>query len=234
MKINKSEDFLMKVYNVAIDGPAGAGKSTVARMAAKELGFVYVDTGAMYRALALAFFRRGITAGEKERVLEVLPELNVNIAYQDGEQIVFLNGEDVTSLLRTQEIGNLASDFAPLVPVREKLRSLQQELAARTSVIMDGRDIGTVVLPGAEVKIFLTADASVRADRRVKELCERGISCDREEILNEIRSRDLQDEQRENSPLKKADDAILLDASALSAEEVAKKIVELVRIRCAL
>lgn len=224
----------MRVYNVAIDGPAGAGKSTVARMAAKELGFVYVDTGAMYRALALAFFRRGIKPEEEERVLEVLPELSVNIAYQDGEQKVHLNGEDVTSLLRTQEIGNLASAFAPLPPVREKLCFLQKELAARTSVIMDGRDIGTVVLPNAEVKIFLTADASVRADRRVKELCERGVSCDREEILSEIRSRDLQDEQRENSPLKKADDAVLLDASTLSAEEVTKKIVELVKGRCAL
>lgn len=234
MKINKSEDFLMKVYNVAIDGPAGAGKSTVARMAAKELGFVYVDTGAMYRALALAFFRRGIKPEEKERVLEVLPEFNVNIAYQDGEQIVFLNGEDVTSLLRTQEIGNLASDFAPLAPVRKKLRSLQQELAARTSVVMDGRDIGTIVLPEAEVKIFLTADAKVRAARRFKELCERGVSCDEGEILKEILARDLQDEQRENSPLTRAEDAILVDASSLSAKEVAEKIVELVKERCAL
>lgn len=224
----------MKVYNVAIDGPAGAGKSTVARMAAKELGFVYVDTGAMYRALALAFSRSGIKPDEKERVLKAIPDIHVTIAYQDGEQIVFLNGEDVTSYLRTQEIGNLASAFAPLLPVREKLRLLQQELAARTSVIMDGRDIGTIVLPDADVKIFLTADAKVRAARRFKELCERGVSCDKNEILEEILARDLQDEQRENSPLKKAEDAIVLDASLLSAQEVTEKIVSLVKSRCAL
>jgi len=224
----------MKVYNVAIDGPAGAGKSTVARMAAKELGFVYVDTGAMYRALALAFSRSGIKPDEKERVLKAIPDIHVTIAYQDGEQIVFLNGEDVTSYLRTQEIGNLASAFAPLLPVREKLRLLQQELAARTSVIMDGRDIGTIVLPDADVKIFLTADAKVRAARRFKELCERGVSCDKNEILEEILARDLQDEQRENSPLKKAEDAVVLDASLLSAQEVTEKIVSLVKSRCAL
>lgn len=224
----------MKVYNVAIDGPAGAGKSTAARMAAKELGFVYVDTGAMYRALALAFSRSGIKPDEKERVLKAIPDIHVTIAYQDGEQIVFLNGEDVTSYLRTQEIGNLASAFAPLLPVREKLRLLQQELAARTSVIMDGRDIGTIVLPDADVKIFLTADAKVRADRRFKELCERGVSCDKNEILEEILARDLQDEQRENSPLKKAEDAVVLDASLLSVQEVTEKIVSLVKSRCAL
>lgn len=224
----------MKVYNVAIDGPAGAGKSTAARMAAKELGFVYVDTGAMYRALALAFSRSGIKPDEKERVLKAIPDIHVTIAYQDGEQIVFLNGEDVTSYLRTQEIGNLASAFAPLLPVREKLRLLQQELAARTSVIMDGRDIGTIVLPDADVKIFLTADAKVRAARRFKELCERDVSCDENEILEEILARDLQDEQRENSPLKKAEDAVVLDASLLSAQEVTEKIVSLVKSRCAL
>lgn len=224
----------MKVYNVAIDGPAGAGKSTAARMAAKELGFVYVDTGAMYRALALAFSRSGIKPDEKERVLKAIPDIHVTIAYQDGEQIVFLNSEDVTSYLRTQEIGNLASAFAPLLPVREKLRLLQQELAGRTSVIMDGRDIGTIVLPDADVKIFLTADAKVRAARRFKELCERGVSCDENEILKEILARDLQDEQRENSPLKKAEDAVVLDASLLSAQEVTEKIVSLVKSRCAL
>lgn len=223
----------MKVYNVAIDGPAGAGKSTIAKMAAKELGFVYVDTGAMYRALALYFLRQGIKPNETEKIKEVLPSVSVTIKYQDGEQIVLLNGENVNAFLRTQEVGDMASAVSPLAPVREKLLSLQRELAKGTSVIMDGRDIGTTVLPQADLKIYLTADAEIRAERRYKELKERGTECDREEILREIILRDKQDMTREISPLKKAEDAKLVDASSLTAEEVKNVIVSMIRQRCA-
>lgn len=223
----------MKVYNVAIDGPAGAGKSTIAKMAAKELGFVYVDTGAMYRALALYFLRQGIKPDETEKIKEALPSVSVTIKYQDGEQIVLLNGENVNAFLRTQEVGDMASAVSPLAPVREKLLSLQRELAKGTSVIMDGRDIGTTVLPQADLKIYLTADAEIRAERRYKELKERGTECDREEILREIILRDKQDMTREISPLKKAEDAKLVDASSLTAEEVKNVIVSMIRQRCA-
>lgn len=224
----------MEVYNVAIDGPAGAGKSTVAKMAARALGFVYVDTGAMYRALALYFIRMGIAPDETARIEKALPGVDVTIAHQDGEQVVLLDGENVNGFLRTQEVGDMASQISPLPAVREKLSFLQKQLAKRTSVIMDGRDIGTVVLPDADVKIYLTADAGVRADRRVQELLEKGEACDRNEILEEILARDERDMSREVSPLKAAEDAILLDASNLTADEVAGKIVALVREGCKL
>lgn len=222
----------MKVYNVAIDGPAGAGKSTIAKMAAGELGFVYVDTGAMYRALALYFLRCGIKPEETEKIREALPSVSVTIKYQDGEQVVLLNGENVNAFLRAPEVSDMASAVSPLAPVREKLLSLQRELAKGTSVIMDGRDIGTVVLPQADVKIYLTADAQVRADRRYRELKERGTECDREEILSGILLRDKQDMTREISPLKKAEDAKLVDASKLTAEEVKDVVVSLIRTGC--
>lgn len=222
----------MKVYNVAIDGPAGAGKSTIAKMAAAALGFVYVDTGAMYRALALYFLRRGIKAEETGRIQEALPGLSVTIEYRDGKQVVLLDGEDVNAFIRTQEVGRMASLISSLPAVRQKLLSLQRELAERTSVIMDGRDIGTTVLPNADVKIYLTADAAVRAGRRLKELEEKGIACDAEEILREILARDEQDMSREISPLKKAEDAVVVDASDLTADEVAETVVSLIRRGC--
>lgn len=222
----------MKVYNVAIDGPAGAGKSTVAKMAAAALGFIYVDTGAMYRALALYFIRHGIKAEETARIGEALPTLDVSIEYRDGEQVVLLDRENVNAFIRTQEVGQMASLISPLPAVREKLLFLQRGLAERTSVIMDGRDIGTMVLPDADVKIYLTADAQVRAGRRLKELEAKGESCEREEILREIVARDEQDMSREVSPLRKAQDAVVVDASNLTAQEVADRIVSLVRERC--
>ncbi len=222
----------MNVYNVAIDGPAGAGKSTIAKMAAERLGFVYVDTGAMYRALALYFVRLGIKPEEKEKIKQALPALHITLTHQDGEQVVLLDGENVNDFIRTQEVGSMASCISPLPAVREKLLFLQRELAKRTSVIMDGRDIGTVVLPDADIKIYLTADPGVRAKRRCLELEAKGEACDEEEILREIIARDEQDMTREISPLKKAEDAVVLDASKLTAEEVTERLVALIRERC--
>ena len=217
----------MKVYNIAIDGPAGAGKSTIAKLAAKELGFVYVDTGAMYRALGLYFLRNGIHAEETERIEKALQQAEVTIRYVDGEQVVLLNGENVNGLIRTEEVGKITSAISPLVQVREKLLQLQRKLASETSVIMDGRDIGTIVLPEADLKIYLTADAGVRAERRYKELLERGEPCDKTEIERDILLRDRQDMTRAVSPLKKAEDAILVDASYLTIEQVKNRIREL-------
>lgn len=222
----------MNVYNVAIDGPAGAGKSTIAKMAAERLGFVYVDTGAMYRALALYFVRLGIKPQEKEKIKQALPALHITLTYQDGKQVVLLDGENVNDFIRTQEVGSMASRISPLPAVREKLLFLQRELAKRTSVIMDGRDIGTIVLPDADIKIYLTADPGVRAKRRCLELEAKGEECDEEEILREIIARDEQDMTREISPLKKAEDAVVLDASKLTAEEVTERLVALIRERC--
>lgn len=222
----------MKVYNVAIDGPAGAGKSTIAKMAAKKLGFVYVDTGAMYRALALHFIRLGIEPKEQEKIEKELPALDITLTHQGGEQVVLLDGENVNDFIRTQEVGSMASSISPLPAVREKLLFLQRELAKRTSVIMDGRDIGTIVLPDADIKIYLTADAKVRAKRRCLELEAKGEACDAQEILREIIARDEQDMTRKVSPLKKAKDAVVLDASELTAEEVTERLVALIRERC--
>ncbi len=222
----------MNVYNVAIDGPAGAGKSTIAKMVAERLGFVYVDTGAMYRALALYFVRLGIKPQEKEKIKQALPALHITLTYQDGKQVVLLDGENVNDFIRTQEVGSMASRISPLPAVREKLLFLQRELAKRTSVIMDGRDIGTIVLPDADIKIYLTADPGVRAKRRCLELEAKGEECDEEEILREIIARDEQDMTREISPLKKAEDAVVLDASKLTAEEVTERLVALIRERC--
>lgn len=222
----------MKVYNIAIDGPAGAGKSTIAKLAAKELGFVYVDTGAMYRALGLHFLRNRIQPEETGKISKALEQAEVTIRYADGEQIVLLNGENVNGLIRTEEVGRLTSATSVLVPVREKLLQLQRKLAAQTSVIMDGRDIGTTVLPDADLKIYLTADAGVRAERRYRELLERGEACDKMEIERDIIQRDRQDMTRAVSPLKKAEDAVLVDASFLTIEQVKNKILELFYEKC--
>ena len=217
------------MYNIAIDGPAGAGKSTIAKMAAKKLDFIYVDTGAMYRAMALYFLRREIDAKDEKKIAETCEHINVTIAYQEGEQQVLLNGENVNAFIRTEEVSMMTSNTSKYPAVREKLLYLQRELAAANNVIMDGRDIGTCVLPDAELKIYLTASASERAKRRYLEQKERGVESDLAQIERDIIARDEQDMNREIAPLKQADDAIYLDTSDMTIEEVVTKIVSLVQ-----
>ena len=215
------------MYNIAIDGPAGAGKSTIAKMAAKKLDFIYVDTGAMYRAMALYFLRREIDAKDEKKIAEACEHINVTIAYQEGEQQVLLNGENVNAFIRTEEVSMMTSNTSKYPAVREKLLYLQRELAAANNVIMDGRDIGTCVLPDAELKIYLTASASERAKRRYLEQKERGVESDLAQIERDIIARDEQDMNREIAPLKQAEDAIYLDTSDMTIEEVVTKIVSL-------
>lgn len=217
------------MYNIAIDGPAGAGKSTIAKMAAKKLDFIYVDTGAMYRAMALYFLRREIDAKDEKKIAEACEHINVTIAYQEGEQQVLLNGENVNAFIRTEEVSMMTSNTSKYPAVREKLLYLQRELAAANNVIMDGRDIGTCVLPDAELKIYLTASASERAKRRYLEQKERGVESDLAQIERDIIARDEQDMNREIAPLKQAEDAIYLDTSDMTIEEVVTKIVSLVQ-----
>ncbi len=217
------------MYNIAIDGPAGAGKSTIAKMAAKKLDFIYVDTGAMYRAMALYFLRREIDAKDEKKIAEACEHINVTIAYQEGEQQVLLNGENVNAFIRTEEVSMMTSNTSKYPAVREKLLYLQRELAAANNVIMDGRDIGTCVLPDAELKIYLTASASERAKRRYLEQKERGVESDLAQIERDIITRDEQDMNREIAPLKQAEDAIYLDTSDMTIEEVVTKIVSLVQ-----
>lgn len=216
-------------YSIAIDGPAGAGKSTIARKVAADLGFIYVDTGAMYRAIALYLIRNGIPAENEEVVSKVCGDVNVTIAYENGEQQVWLNGQNVSGLIRSEEVGAMASESAKNKAVRQKLVDLQRELARTGSVVMDGRDIGTCVLPQASVKIYLTADAKERAVRRWKELTGKGIACDKESIEADIISRDEQDMNREISPLVKAEDALYLDTTDMNIEEVVRTILEIAR-----
>lgn len=217
------------MYNIAIDGPAGAGKSTIAKMAAKKLDFIYVDTGAMYRAMALYFLRREIDAKDEKKIAEACEHINVTIAYQEGEQQVLLNGENVNAFIRTEEVSMMTSNTSKYPAVREKLLYLQRELAAANNVIMDGRDIGTCVLPDVELKIYLTASASERAKRRYLEQKERGVESDLAQIERDIIARDEQDMNREIAPLKQAEDAIYLDTSDMTIEEVVTKIVSLVQ-----
>ena len=217
------------MYNIAIDGPAGAGKSTIAKMAAKKLDFIYVDTGAMYRAMALYFLRREIDAKDEKKIAEACEHINVTIAYQEGEQQVLLNGENVNAFIRTEEVSMMTSNTSKYPAVREKLLYFQRELAAANNVIMDGRDIGTCVLPDAELKIYLTASASERAKRRYLEQKERGVESDLAQIERDIIARDEQDMNREIAPLKQAEDAIYLDTSDMTIEEVVTKIVSLVQ-----
>ena len=212
-------------YNVAIDGPAGAGKSTIAKLVAKEKGYIYVDTGAMYRGLAICFLNKGISPEEKEKVIEALKTADVTIRYEDGKQQVYLNGENITARLREEAVGNMASKTSAIPEVRAKLLELQRNLARTSDVIMDGRDIGTCVLPDADVKIYLTASTHTRAKRRYDELCEKGIACDLKEIEKDIEERDHRDMTREIAPLKQATDAILVDSSDLTIEEVVTKII---------
>ncbi|MCR5557123.1 MAG: (d)CMP kinase [Butyrivibrio sp.] len=212
---------------IAIDGPAGAGKSTIAKMVAKELGFIYVDTGAMYRAMALYMLNNGIDASESEKISATCQTADITIRHENGAQKVYLNGEDVTELVRKEEVGKMASASSVNGDVRKKLVELQQKLAETTDVVMDGRDIGTVVLPNADLKVFLTASSRVRAERRFKELTEKGTECDIDVIEKDIIERDYRDSHREISPLKQADDAVLVDSSYMTIDEVAEKIISL-------
>ncbi|MCD7724822.1 MAG: (d)CMP kinase [Clostridiales bacterium] len=216
-------------FNIAIDGPAGAGKSTIARRLAKQMGYIYVDTGAMYRAMALFLLREQVKPEETEQISRKCKEADISIGYENGEQVVYLNGENVNGYIRTEEVGNMASASSPNPDVRAKLTELQQKLASDTDVVMDGRDIGTCVLPGAQVKVYLTADSGVRADRRYKELLEKGESCDRDRIEKDIIERDQQDMNRAISPLRQAADAVLIDSSYMTVDEVVEKIQGLCR-----
>ena len=211
-------------YNVAIDGPAGAGKSTIAKLVAKEKGYIYVDTGAMYRGLAIHFLKKGIDPENKEAVAKACQDAEVTIGYENGIQQIYLNGENVTEMLRTEEVGNMASKTSAIPEVREKLLDLQRSLAREKDVIMDGRDIGTNILPDADVKIYLTASVETRAERRYKELKEKGEKCDLAEISRDIRARDERDMTREIAPLKKAEDAVLVDSSDMTIKEVVDEI----------
>lgn len=216
-------------FNIAIDGPAGAGKSTIAKKIAKKLGYIYVDTGAMYRAMALYLLREKIDPSETEMINAKCEDADISIGYENGEQIVYLNGENVNGLIRTEEVGNMASVSSPNPNVRKKLVELQQKLAASKDVVMDGRDIGTCVLPHAQVKVYLTADSRVRAVRRYNELVQRGVACDIDTIEKDIIERDHQDMTRENSPLMQAEDATLVDSSYMTIDEVADTIIALAR-----
>ncbi|BBF42099.1 cytidylate kinase [Lachnospiraceae bacterium KM106-2] len=213
-------------YSIAIDGPAGAGKSTIAKKVAKKIGFIYVDTGAMYRAMALYFIHNQITGESEEQISEACKHADITITYVNGEQQVLLNGENVTKYLRTEEVGKMASIGAKNKDVRVKLVELQRKLAEKEDVIMDGRDVGTQILPNANVKIYLTASSKVRAKRRWLELNDKGIECDIDEIEKDIIARDEQDMNREISPLRQAEDALLVDCSDMSIDEVVDKIIE--------
>ncbi len=212
-------------FNIAIDGPAGAGKSTIARQVARELEFVYVDTGAMYRAIALYFLRKGVAGTDEAAVSSQVGEAGITIRYQDGTQQVLLNGEDVSGEIRTEAVGNMASAVSAYPAVRAHLLGLQRSLAAGTDVIMDGRDIGTCVLPEADLKVFLSASSAVRAKRRFKELTEKGVACNLQEIEQDIIERDKRDMNREIAPLKQAEDAVYLDSSNLTIEQVVEAII---------
>ena len=214
-------------YNVAIDGPAGAGKSTIAKAVAKKLNYIYVDTGAMYRAMALYMLREQVDPGQPDKVSEKCEQADITIAYENGQQVVYLNGENVNPYLRTEEVGNMASAISTFPRVRAKLVELQKSLAAKSDCIMDGRDIGTCVLPNAQVKVYLTASSLVRAKRRYDELTAKGEVCDLAKIQADIEERDYRDMHREHSPLCQAEDAVLVDNSDMSIDEVIDTILGL-------
>ena len=214
---------------VAIDGPAGAGKSTIAKLVAKEKGFIYVDTGAMYRGLAVHFLDSGVDAENTEKIIEACKDVDVTICYENGMQQVYLNGKNITDRLRDEAVGNMASRSSAIPEVRAKLLDLQRNLARTQNVIMDGRDIGTCVLPDADVKVYLTASVETRAKRRYDELIQKGVSCDLKEIEKDIEQRDHRDMTRETAPLKQAEDAVLVDSSHMTIDEVVDAIVKLCR-----
>ena len=214
-------------FNVAIDGPAGAGKSTIAKAVAKKLNYIYVDTGAMYRAMALYMLREQVDPGQPDKVSEKCEQADITIAYENGQQVVYLNGENVNPYLRTEEVGNMASAISTFPRVRAKLVELQKSLAAKSDCIMDGRDIGTCVLPNAQVKVYLTASSLVRAKRRYDELTAKGEVCDLARIQADIEERDYRDMHREHSPLCQAEDAVLVDSSDMSIDEVIDTILGL-------
>lgn len=218
-------------FKIAIDGPAGAGKSTIAKRAAAELGFIYVDTGALYRTVALGLIRMGTDLFAEQELADALSEINVALGYENGVQKVFLNGEDVSSLIRTEEVSNMASSAAARPQVRAKLTDLQRGIAGHSDVLMDGRDIGTVILPDAQLKIYLTASVETRARRRYRELCEKGEAASLEEIMSDIRERDDRDMHRETAPLCQAKDAVRIDSSDMTIEEVTGQIIALARKR---
>ncbi len=220
---------LFALINVAIDGPAGAGKSTVARGAAKELGYIYVDTGALYRTVALAAQRKNVL-GDVNGICDMLPGITVELKFDDeGEQRVYLNGEDVSSLIRTPEISMAASSVSQIPKVREFLLELQRSIARENNVIMDGRDIGTVVLPNADVKIFLFASPECRAERRYKELIEKGQDVKYEDVLKDVNDRDYQDSHREIAPLKPTDESVMADTTGKALPESIEMVVSVIK-----
>ena len=214
-------------FKIAIDGPAATGKSTTAKRLAKKLSFIYIDTGAMYRAMGLYFIENNISLYDEQKINEVCNNIDIDIYYENDEQHIKLNGRDVTKLIRTEEVSKYASVTSSYLKVREKLVALQRKLAEKNSVIMDGRDIGTVVLPDAELKIFLTATEEERARRRYEELIEKGQDVTIEKVSDELKERDYRDSTRANSPLRQANDAILIDTTGMSINEVVEKIEEL-------
>lgn len=216
-------------FSIAIDGPAGAGKSTIAKEIARRLGYIYVDTGAMYRAMALYIIRKNIKPEETDKISLACKEIDITIEYYNGEQLVILNGENVNPLIRSEEVGNMASVSSANKDVRLKLVELQRQLASKADVIMDGRDIGTYVLPNANIKVYLTASSRVRAKRRYEELTQKGLSCNIEEIEKDIIERDRRDSTREFAPLRQAEDAVLIDSSDMGIEEVINMVVGLVK-----
>ncbi|MCR4640793.1 MAG: (d)CMP kinase [Lachnospiraceae bacterium] len=219
-------------FAIAIDGPAGAGKSTIAKNLSKKLGVIYVDTGAMYRAMALYLIREGVSAEDAAAISEKCASADISIAFEDGVQQVMLNGENVSGLIRTEEVSSMASRSSTNADVRARLVVLQRKLASEKSLVMDGRDIGTVVLPGAEVKIYLTASSAVRAKRRYEELLAKGEQCELAQIEADIIERDHRDMTREISPLKQAEDAVLVDTSDMDIEEVTKVLMDIVEEKC--
>ena len=218
-------------FKIAIDGPAGAGKSTIAKQVARRENLIYIDTGAMYRAMSLLMLQNGIPLNDAEKIGQECSRAQIDISYENGEQAVFLNGENVDAFLREERVGNAASAVSAVPRVRERLVQLQRELAESADVVMDGRDIGTVVLPDAGLKIFLTASSRVRAERRYRELQEKGIEADLKTIQRDIEERDHRDMTRETSPLRQAEDAVVIDSSMMTVDEVIQNILNLIQSR---